>query len=299
MQKNRPYLAIYNNDAKHIDKPFISNDFKQLLFSQKELTAELLEEISNQCQDDSVIIVLDAQAQLPKHWSQRLLLPLLENKNAQICSALSTHIFELSPLSADDTFAGSVQQLDNLVYLMQAADCFYSNKLNQQCFAVRDKSALLQLDKFPQIACNNLLVQSQNTKTIKLTDKKDYGNQKQLPAHALADLQWRIKNYLIANKSPLGYPLLDEKPVILHISMGWGGGVHKWIDDFAANASDFQHLILASDGELYRRRHGERLYLHYAKTTGVIMQTHDMQAPIAATCITHVEYKTILESIIQ
>ena len=299
MQKNRPYLAIYNASIQVQIKNVHLDNFEILYFNQKSVSDDLITDICSQTQEHRIVVVLNAQTQLPQFWSTRLLSALINTKDQGLCSALSCRVYGLSPLVEGDEFKGSVKQLDNLIFLMQKANYFYTDSINRECFAVQNNHVLKNLDNTPYIACSNLLVQTQKGKKLVLTDKKETGNQKPLPAHGLADLQWQLKHYLKHTQTNLSYPLLDDKPIILHITMGWGGGVHKWIDDYAKHETNFHHLILASSGELYRQRHGECLQLHCMKTDGVVMQNHELQSPIAATCITHKEYKIILTEIIE
>ena len=300
MQKKCPYLVYYNTKAQ--PKKSQNSDFEELNSCQKRFSSDLVTEIGENCQNDRAIIIINAQAEVPAFAFMRLMAAMentAENKPISVCSALSCHIYELSPLTSGDEFHGTVAQLDNVLYLLQEASTFHTNSINTECFIVRNKQVLANLQVTPFYACTNLLVQSSPAKTLSLSDKKDTGNQKPLPAHALADLHWRIKRYLKPNTLQNAYPILDKKGVILHITMGWGGGVNKWIDDYAAHESDFHHIILASDGELYRQRHGESFNLHYGNTSGLVMQHYEMQAPIAATCMTHAEYKNNLLAIVQ
>lgn len=299
MEKSAPYLAIYNAN-KHSQLTDVNNtQYRICLFEHKVFNQELCDAIITATELETPVIIINADAQLPKYWLARLTQPFAENNQLSVCSALSCHINELSPLVKGDVFEGSVAELDSLVYLLQSASTVFTDSINTECFIIKNNAHLKDLARTPFVACNNLLVQSNKGSTVQLTQDKDLGDQKPLPAHALAGLQWRLKPHLSHGFKTEAYPLLDAKPVILHINMGWGGGVHQWIDDYCQNEDQYHHLILSSDGELYRQRHGESFALHYQHTQGVIMQRFEMQSPIKSTCLKHAEYKTILDHLIQ
>ena len=298
MEKTKPFLAIYNSSQETTIENVDLDSFSYQFFSNICFDKKLCDEIYSQTNNE-VVVIINAQAKFPKYWYERLSQPFLQNEKAKICTSLSCHINQLSPLAEGDVFDGSVADLDQIIYLSQTADTFYSKQFNADCFMVTDKSLLKKLDSTPIHACNNLLVQSQPENTIQLTDILNTGDQRPLPAHCLAVLQWKLKKHLKPILSKNNYPILDGKPIVLHICMGWGGGVHQWINDYCQHESAFQHLILSSQGELYRHSHGESLTLHFAKTTGFEMRLFDLQTPIDATCLEHEEYQSLLSSIIE
>lgn len=298
MQNNKPYLAIYNAKTPTKINNINTDLFDTHWFQNTHFNQDLCNEVCEKLSDEKAVVIINAQAFFPKHWFVRLNAVLTAQADINVVSALSCHVQELSPLTTDDAFMGDTIQLDNFIYLMQTPGRFYTDKFNQECFMVKNSQCLKNLDDVPFMACNNLLVQSNKQDKVILTDIVDRGNQKPLPAHPLADLQWSLKSYLKKQSIDLGFPVLDEKPVMLHLCMGWGGGVYQWINDFCRHEKDYQHLILCSDGELYRNRHGESLTLRYQQTDGVIMRQVELQAPIAATCRKHPEYKHILDQIL-
>ncbi len=299
MEKIKPFLAIYNatvdTTIPHVDYGlFITKNFHQ-----KHFDSSLSEEIVSSAPSDAAIVVINAQAHFPKYWYQRLSQPLIQNGTHSLCSSLSCHINSLSPLASGDVFEGTVAELDQIIYLLQTPDTFYSEHLNKDCFMVRNSVILSQLDETPILACNNLLVQTQADNSIQLTDIIDSGDQKPLPAHSLAALQWQLKQHLQPKLAKIDYPILDQKPIILHICMAWGGGVHQWINDYCQHEKTHQHLILSSQGELYRQSHGESFTLHFAQANGFEMRQYDLQTPIDSTCIQHQEYHSLLSKIIE
>ena len=298
MQKIKPYLAVFNTDNEFQLSSSIIKESRSIQFEDKEFNDDLRQKIIANTDRHSPIIILNANARLPDFWFERLIATIYADSKTLICSAQSCKINRLSPLQDGDVFNGSVEQLDNLIYLLQTPSTLFCEEINRECFIVRNHSVLEKLDSIQYKVCSNLLVQSHNDKNVKLTDKIDIGDQRPLPAHPLAALQWKIKSSLEICDKSRGYPILDKKPVMLHISMSWGGGVSKWINDYCDHNSEYNHIILASYGELYRNRHGEKLQLHYGEDNGIPIRTHDLQSPIKATSISHEEYKSILDKIL-
>jgi len=296
--KIKPYLVVYNNTIKSQLAGIESDHFNRVYFEEPELDKSVISSIINQTNKSTPIIIIDGKVNLPRFWSERLL-ETLSRPETLLCSALSCHVNSLSPLAANDEFNGTSLDLDNLIYLLQEATLIHTNQINYQCFIVKENTVLDKLDSIPNVACSNLLVQSSNTKKLASTDLIDIGNQKPLPAHALADLHWQLKGHLKEGHNIQEYPVLDKKPIILHIAMDWGGGVHKWINDYCKHDKNHHHLILQSHGELYRHRHGERLSLSFYSSKNLIIKSFELQAPIKATCIEHPEYKLILKKLVE
>lgn len=299
MEKIKPILAIYNATQETTINNVNQNLFKACVFTHNTFDEKLCGEIISQINTVAPVVIIDAQAIFPKFWYERLSQPFEQNEGASVCTALTTHVNNLSPLASGDVFEGNVQKLDQIIYLLQSPDTIYSKQLNTACFMVQNKSILHKLKESPILACNNLMVQTHVDDTIQLTDIIDTGDQNPLPAHALAALQWKLKKHLKPVPNNNSYPILDNKPIILHVCMGWGGGVHQWINDYCHHEKTHQHLILSSQGELYRKSHGESLTLNFANTSGFEMRKYDLQTPIDATCLQHDEYQSLLSTIIE
>ena len=290
-------LIIFNNQETtktHFDE-FAS--FNVIRYQAIQVNTDLLSLIDKDVKNDFPIIFINAAVDLPPFALQRLLETLSVTK-VNTCSALTCKINHLSVLEANDTFLGSTLELDKLVYALQEPSLFYTHHINDECFIIRDKSYLFSFSQQQLHACNNLLVQSNGNKsTVESPKRIDTGDQLPLPAHALANLQWRIKNYLDNSIKPESYLLLDNKPIILHVAMSWGGGVHKWINDFCQHGDEYNHLILLSEGEFFRKQHGESLALFANNTNGVKIANFELQTPINALAVQHSEYEEIFKLI--
>ncbi|WP_395373981.1 glycosyltransferase [Marinicella sp. W31] len=271
-----------------------------VFISHDQCDAVLFEEIRTHVDSDTGVFVVHADTVLPSYWQQRLLAAFKIDETVTLCSALSTQRYALSPIAASDCFTGSQLVLDQAIYLLAKPACFYTDCYNPDCFFVTSTDQLPDRHAGTFVAINNLLAQRQLTgREIATQNVPDIGDQRPLPAHQLAPLQLALKNHQSHKIVTEQWPYLDGKPILLHIAMDWGGGVHKWIDECAENHNDYHHLILLSHGELYRHRHGERLHLKWHSTSHQAFDEYHLQAPIHATAIEHAEYHQLIHQLIK
>ncbi|WP_154224279.1 glycosyltransferase [Marinicella rhabdoformis] len=267
--------------------------------ADKTLTPALLVKLLPQLPEDAAFIVTDAQVVHPPFWQKRIGQAADLPEHVTVCSALSTEYFELSPLTAEQKFKGGVQALDQLLYLRLTPSYFPTSELNTACFWVRDKHALSQIfaETTGRHALNNCLVQAEAVELC-LQEARDYGDQRPLPSHPLALFHVEVDCESSFEASE-AYPLLDDKPVVLHINMDWGGGVHKWINDYIDCYPAYHHFVLSSCGELYRQQHGEQYQLLWQGTNGTEVARFQMNRPIRATKVSDAEYQNILDQLIK
>jgi GT2 family glycosyltransferase/glycosyltransferase involved in cell wall biosynthesis len=258
----------------------------------EQLIAQLQQEIKHQYP----VVVVNAQAFLPPFWQRRLLQGMAENHAIDHISALSTQQHELSPICQG--FNGTLAQLDQVTYLLQRPQYFLSSTFNPNCFVVRNISALsADVSKY---AVNNLVVDvpPKDQQPIAAAAQPDIGDQRPLPAHPLAELQLQLDK-VDPQTIKTGYPGLDDKAVVLHLVMDWGGGVHQWVNDFAQNHDDMHHLILSSQGEFFRQQQGERFQLHWHQTSGLVLNEFHLSKAIKATTAHHAQYQSMLDAVIK
>ncbi len=241
------------------------------------------------------LLVVNCAAQLPPFWKERMASAVDLPDHIGLVSALTSRCYSLSPVTAEQPFNGSVLELDQLISLIQKPSYYPTKQVNVDCFWLRDISFLQNIsDNQTKYALNHCLVQ-QPESPVCLQEVIDIGDQNPLPAHPLATLQLHLKKL---EPQSLSYPQYDEKPVVLHITMGWGGGVHKWINDYIQHTPQYHHLVLISCGELYRHQYGEQFRLLWQGTEGVELDNTHMSLPIAATQVIHEEYQMMLREYI-
>jgi len=88
---------------------------------------------------------------------------------------------------------------------------------------------------------------------------------------------------------------LDGKPVTLHISHSWGGGIAQWIDDLCRHDAAGHHLVLASCGNRDGMEHGQSLRLYAAGPGRACLREFILTPPIADTAPDHAQYREIID----
>lgn len=258
----------------------------------------LFEFITSKCDKQNPVVIINYQAVLPDFWQQRLLQPMIDDHQVNCITALTTDIFELSPIPDGGFFYGDEKTLDHEIFILQTHQVFCVPKINTHAFAVRNVSHLTQPEAV--YACNNLLINLPcDEQTIAGAKAPEIGDQTPLPAHPLAELHWFfIQNPHSISEPRQGYPVLNQQPSVLHVVMDWGGGVQKWLDEFIENQPEYNHYVLVSHGELFRQRYGEKLKLYWQSPTGICVDEFHLSCPIESTVVNHPEYKAILNKIL-
>ena len=112
----------------------------------------------------------------------------------------------------------------------------------------------------------------------------------------LGGLRRAVKDALARGLPAVAVPGLDTRPVQLHVMHYWGGGLDKWVRDFARADAGRANLILAS----YRigEDGGQRIVLYADPDSKVPVRTWDIAQPIRSTATRSVEYRRILEQVV-
>lgn len=119
-----------------------------------------------------------------------------------------------------------------------------------------------------------------------------------LPPSPLDALRARVANALAEGAQP-GCAGLDQRPVLLHVLHGWGGGAERWVRDFAAADRQAHHLVLVARGSFARRRHGEWLELHDGTLAGPALARWPLPRPIAETALADHAYSMLLAHVVR
>lgn len=101
---------------------------------------------------------------------------------------------------------------------------------------------------------------------------------------------------------PLPLPGRDGRPVTLHITHSWGGGVARWLKDFVQADREHHHLSLVSHGLVSQPAGGpagQSLSLHLGTDQGVELGRWQLQPVISAVSDRHDRYREVLEFIIR
>ncbi|NBB92118.1 MAG: glycosyltransferase [Gammaproteobacteria bacterium] len=94
---------------------------------------------------------------------------------------------------------------------------------------------------------------------------------------------------------PFGF---DHRPVLLHVSHDWGGGVARWIADITSADTSHHHLVLSAGGRTDGRVHGQFLKLYAAGPGRGAIRRWTLAPAIAGTAPEHPQYRQVLEQVI-
>lgn len=83
----------------------------------------------------------------------------------------------------------------------------------------------------------------------------------------------------------------------LHVSHSWGGGLGNWVRDFCRADGDHDGLVLRALG--VRGAFGRRLALYHGSEPTTPLRVWALDLPIHATAIAHLQYRAILQEIVE
>ncbi|HEY7905720.1 MAG TPA: hypothetical protein VIC53_02235, partial [Wenzhouxiangella sp.] len=115
---------------------------------------------------------------------------------------------------------------------------------------------------------------------------------------ALGVTRARLEQLARAGYNRLALVGLDGKPVTLHISHDWGGGIARWIQDLHHHDSTGHHLVLASAAPPDSAQYGQKLVLYAHGPGHAPIQEFWLDPVIADTCHHHEPYDAFLKWVI-
>ncbi len=117
-----------------------------------------------------------------------------------------------------------------------------------------------------------------------------------LQNHPLGALRRAVGDAIGRGIPSVSVPGLDHRPVQLHIMHFWGGGLDKWVRDFGLADTARTNMILSS----FRigDAGGQRIVLYSDPAASVPIRVWDIAQPIPSTAPASLEYRRILDEII-
>jgi len=117
-----------------------------------------------------------------------------------------------------------------------------------------------------------------------------------LQHHPLGSLRRAVNDVIRRGLQPVSVPGLDPRPVQLHVMHFWGGGLDRWVRDFGRADASRINLVLAS----YRigETGGQRVVLYSDPAAMIPIRTWDIARPIVSSAPSSIEYRRILEQIL-
>ncbi|MGY6553081.1 MAG: glycosyltransferase [Wenzhouxiangella sp.] len=116
---------------------------------------------------------------------------------------------------------------------------------------------------------------------------------------ALGPIRLRLQRLLAEDLSvDPPRPGRDKRPVTLHISHDWGGGIPRWIGDLIAADPAGHHLVLAASGDPDGTVHGQALRLYAGGPGSGLVQEWTLTPAIADTVVSAPRYRSLLTRVI-
>ncbi len=115
---------------------------------------------------------------------------------------------------------------------------------------------------------------------------------------ALAELRLRLKALLDEGLTRLPWIGHDGRPVTLHISHSWGGGIKRWIEDQYRHDAEAHHLVLAAVAERDSCEYGEALALYGAGPGRGLLRVCPLSPAIADSSVGHPHYAEVLSGLL-
>lgn len=112
---------------------------------------------------------------------------------------------------------------------------------------------------------------------------------------SLGHVSARLADLIEAGIESLPYFGHDDRPVTLHISHAWGGGIARWIDELCRHDHAGHHLVLVAGAERDTRHYGQTLKLLASGTQGAELQSLELTPAIADTAAAHRQYRSLLD----
>ncbi len=114
---------------------------------------------------------------------------------------------------------------------------------------------------------------------------------------AWGNLVQRLDGWLRSKPANVGEYLAGGKPLTLHVTHSWGGGVAQWVHSFIAADEKGLNFQLRSEGPQSEEGAGQRLSLYFGNKTDAPIASWWLQPPIRSTIESSKQYRSILREI--
>ncbi len=111
------------------------------------------------------------------------------------------------------------------------------------------------------------------------------------------ELAARLQTWLDAGSPKLPAVGSDGRPVTLHVSHSWGGGVTQWVRTFIEHDGDSAHLQLISEGAQSGQGHGQRIVLYAGNRLDCPLDSWWIQPPLQSVEDRNDRYRQVLDSV--
>ncbi len=87
----------------------------------------------------------------------------------------------------------------------------------------------------------------------------------------------------------------SERPIVLHITHSWGGGVTHWVRNWCDHDQPHRQLVLVSQGDWRTGQFGSHLELHLAAPDGPLIAEFTLAPAITASHPRHPGYRAVID----
>ena len=272
---------------------------------------------------DAPVLLVRAGCHLPQYWDARLMAVAEQSPHLSVISPLNVAepLFALLNPGAAQPLAMPIDALDQwraayadglafdlpaisaAVTLIQPSMVdFFTGKCLAACpdEHLSCDAELMQLLRHQGagVICTDQLVVDDSRVGVRPDCRafaSDVERQSLLDAHPLTGMHHALTELVERQEFPAQQ--LACKPVMLHISHSWGGGLGRWVEDYIAADDTHNHLVLRSIGQWDAFGHAMALYP--SARMDVPIKTWPLALPIVSTAARHHQYSEVLEHIIE
>ncbi|MFP4334049.1 MAG: glycosyltransferase [Wenzhouxiangella sp.] len=240
---------------------------------------------------DAAILFLRHGLQLPSGWRRRLTAVMAESTPLPRLPA-GNYAGTINPLAGLEGLE-EIGNADGWVWLCADHRATPIDDYPLDCLYLPPGSAAMLDADSPALLMDSLFV----------TDPRcalgDGELRNPAAAAALGAVRLRLQTLtskpLPAKPPPIG---LDERPVTLHISHAWGGGVARWIQDVVEHDRTGHHLVLSARGDPAGTTHGQFIRLYATGPGQACIREFPLAPAIADTVVEDARYRQLLDDII-
>ncbi|MDS4028955.1 MAG: hypothetical protein RKO66_02625 [Candidatus Contendobacter sp.] len=279
-----------------------------------------LSHLPAQYDDHDVVLILPG-VEVPHGWDARLALAAFQDENIASVSPLCdiSPLFALldkehsrrSNLSIVDRLAHALGQRRNIEVPALLCGCVYLRRpalrlAGPKCTAKEDQglgafcwalAKTFALDGFHNVCCDHLYVMDFNP--THLSAMEDIAAQEEVQlinqSHPLTEIRQAVKEALLGDiEKPID--INSTRPVQMHVVHSWGGGQERWLRDYCHSDTSRINLVLRSSG--IWGIFGKCIALYRSYNMETPLRSWDLYYPIRSTAVTNLQYKAILQEII-
>ncbi len=241
---------------------------------------------------ETAILFLRSGLCLPQHWRARLAGPISETNSLPRLPA-GNYADATNPLAGFET-TSKAEAVDGWCWLCAEHQASPVDHFPLDCLFLPAGFAGTDAADGPALLVDSLFVQDP-------ARALHAGHCSQVEAAAaLGPLRLRLLSLTAEENLPTPPPVgLDGKPVTLHISHDWGGGVARWIEDVATNDTQGHHLVLSASGDSGGTTHGQFLRLYAAGPGRGCVRELPLTPAIPDTVAADPRYRALTNTIAQ